>query len=253
MVDLGIKNKIALVTGASKGIGRGIAVGLANEGAKMLLVARSAVELESLRQEISINGADHHCFVIDLMSANGPASLIAEINEKGLNPEIIVHNLGGSLGISNIFASTEDWQRVWRLNVGIGHELNCEFVPAMIKNNWGRIVHLSTLSTTTYSGNAPYVSAKCALDGYIKTLSRQVAKHNVIVSAVAPGAIYTEGRYFAKLRNEDPAMLQKYLDENLPIGRLGEPQDIAPAVALLCSEQASFMAGSIVAIDGAGK
>lgn len=252
-MDLGIKNKIALVTGASKGIGRGIAVGLANEGARILLVARSAPELESLRQEISVTGVEHHCFVIDLMSPNGPASLITEIHKKGLNPEIIVHNLGGSLGISNIFASTEDWQRVWRLNVGIGHELNCEFVPAMIKNKWGRVVHLSTLSTVTYSGNAPYVSAKCALDGYIKTLSRQVAEHNVIVSAVAPGAIYTEGRYFAKLRNEDPVLLQKYLDENLPTGRLGEPGDIAPFVALLCSEQASFMAGSIVAIDGAGK
>ncbi len=252
-MDLGIKNKVALVTGASKGIGRGIAVGLANEGATMLLVARSAPELESLRREISVTGVEHHCFVIDLMSPNGPASLITKIHEKALSPEIIVHNLGGSLGISNIFASPEDWQRVWKLNVGIGHELNCEFVPAMIKNKWGRVVHLSTLSTVTYSGNAPYVSAKCALDGYIKTLSRQFAIHNVIVSAVAPGAIYTEGRYFAKLRNEDPALLKKYLDENIPTGRLGEPGDIAPFVSLLCSEQAAFMAGSIVAIDGAGK
>jgi len=252
-VDLGIKNKIVLVTGASKGIGRGLAVGLANEGARMLLVARSAPELKSLLQDISATGVEHHCFVIDLMSPNGPASLIAEINEKGLNPEIIVHNLGGSLGISNIFASTEDWQRVWRLNVGIGHELNCEFVPTMIKNKWGRIVHVSSLVTKTFGGNPAYTSAKCALDGYIKTLSRHVAQHNVIVSGVAPGAIYTEGRYFAKLRNEDPAMLQKYLDENLPTGRLGEPEDIAPVVALLCSDQASFMAGSIVAIDGAGK
>ena len=252
-MDLGIKNKIVLVTGASKGIGRGLAVGLANEGARMLLVARSAPELKSLLQEISATGVEHHCFVIDLMSPNGPASLIAEINEKGLNPEIIVHNLGGSLGISNIFASTEDWQRVWRLNVGIGHELNCEFVPTMIKNKWGRIVHVSSLVTKTFGGNPAYTSAKCALDGYIKTLSRHVAQHNVIVSGVAPGAIYTEGRYFAKLRNEDPVMLQKYLDENLPTGRLGEPEDIAPVVALLCSDQASFMAGSIVAIDGAGK
>ena len=252
-MDLGIKNKIVLVTGASKGIGRGLAVGLANEGARMLLVARSAPELKSLLQDISATGVEHHCFVIDLMSPNGPASLIAEINEKGLNPEIIVHNLGGSLGISNIFASTEDWQRVWRLNVGIGHELNCEFVPTMIKNKWGRIVHVSSLVTKTFGGNPAYTSAKCALDGYIKTLSRHVAQHNVIVSGVAPGAIYTEGRYFAKLRNEDPVMLQKYLDENLPTGRLGEPEDIAPVVALLCSDQASFMAGSIVAIDGAGK
>ena len=252
-MDLGIKNRVALVTGASKGIGRGISVGLANEGATMLLAARSAGELETLRKEISANGREHHCFVLDLMSPDGPSKLVDAIKLKGMHPDIIVHNLGGSLGISNIFASTEDWQRVWRLNVGIGHELNCEFIPAMIKNKWGRIVHLSTLSTATYSGNAPYISAKCALDGYIKTLSRQVAKHNVIVSAVAPGAIYTEGRYFAKLRNEDPAMLQKYLDDNLPTGRLGEPEDIAPAVALLCSDQASFMAGSIVAIDGAGK
>lgn len=252
-MDLGIKNRVALVTGASKGIGRGIAVGLANEGVAMLLVARSAEELETLRKEISVNGKEHHCFVLDLMSPDGPAKLVDAIKSKGLHPDIIVHNLGGSLGISNIFASTEDWQRVWRLNVGIGHELNCAFIPEMIKNQWGRVVHLSTLSTVTYGGNAPYVSSKCALNSYVKSLSKEVAKHNVVISAVAPGAIYTEGRYFAKLKNEDPAALKKYLDQDLPTGRLGQPEDIAPAVALLCSDQASFMAGSIIAVDGAGK
>ena len=252
-MNLNIENKVALVTGASRGIGRAIAVGLAQEGVRMLLVARSRLELEELRAQISIDGTEHHCFVIDLMAENGPTSLLTAIKSVGGSPDIIVHNLGGSLGLSQIFSPTEDWQRVWRFNVGIGHELNCAFVPAMIKKKWGRIVHLSTLATHTYTGNAPYISAKCALDGYVKTLSREVAKHNVIISAVAPGAIYTEGRYFAKIQNEEPETLAAYLRQNLPTGRLGVPEDIAPIVAVLCSDHASFMAGSIISIDGAGR
>jgi len=149
-------------------------------------------------------------------------------------------------------ASSDDWQRVWKFNVGIGHELNRAFMPAMVDRRWGRIVHLSTLSTTTYNGYAAYVSAKCALDGYVKSVNREVSKHNVIVSAVAPGAIYSEGRHFAKLQKENPAALEEYFNQHLPIRRLGRAEDIGPVVAFLCSEQAAFMAGSIVGIDGGG-
>ena len=120
----------------------------------------------------------------------------------------------------------------------------------MIKRQWGRIVHLSTLSATTYQGHAAYVSAKCALEGYVKSVSREVSKDNVILSAVAPGAIYTEGRYFAKIQKENPALLEEYLRAHLPIKRLGTTEDVGFAVAFLCSEQASYMAGAIVPVDG---
>lgn len=163
---------------------------------------------------------------------------------------IMVHNLGGSAGVIQAMASSEDWKKVWHFNVGIAHELNRMFIPAMVERRWGRIVHLSTLSTRTYTGYAAYVSAKCALDGYVKTVSREVSQHNVILAAVAPGAVLIEGRYFAKLQQENPSGIDDYFKNHLAIRRLGKPEDVAAAVVFLCSDQASYMAGAVVAVDG---
>ena len=250
-MDLHMKDRLALVTGASRGIGRAIAGALAREGARVILVARSQEQLEVVRKEIATTERKHNCYTIDLMAEDGVARLIKAITTDLGEPDIVVHNLGGSFGIA-AFATSEDWKKVWHFNVGIGHEINRAFIPGMVKRRWGRIVHLSTLSTITYNGYAPYVSAKCALEGYVKSVNREVSKDNVIISAVAPGAIYSEGRYFAKLQNEDPAAIEDYFKNHLPIRRLGTAEDIGPVVAFLCSDFASFMAGSIVAIDGGG-
>jgi 3-oxoacyl-[acyl-carrier protein] reductase len=251
-MDLGIKDRLALVTGASRGIGRAIAIALAAEGARMLLVARSRDGLESLRRELGGPDGRHLVFAMDLMSPVAAEELAGAIRAGPGNPEIVVHNLGGSNGVFKAFAPSEDWKKVWQFNLGIAHELNRVFVPPMVEKRWGRIVHLSTLSTVTFNGYAPYVSAKCALDGYVKSVNREVSKHNVIISAVAPGAIYSEGRHFANLQKENPAALEEYFKQHLPIARLGRSEDIAPVVAFLCSEQAAFMAGAIVGIDGGG-
>jgi 3-oxoacyl-[acyl-carrier protein] reductase len=247
-MELGIKNRLALVTGASRGIGKGIAAELAREGARVIMVARSGDALEAARSEMQ-SPASHHIFPIDLMAESGIQELAGAIKKLG-NLDIIVHNLGGSAGVREVFASAEDWKRVWHFNVGICLELNRLLIPAMIDRRWGRVVHLSTLATATYQGNAAYVSAKCALDGYVKLVSREISGHGVIVSAVAPGAIALEGRYFANVMKEDPAAAEKYLDQHLPIRRFGTAEDVAAAVAFLCSEQASYLAGAIVAVDG---
>ncbi len=155
-MDLHLKDRLALVTGASRGIGRAIAVSLAREGARVILVARSHEQLEIVRKEIATTDRKHYCYAIDLMAEDGVARLIKAITTDLGEPDIIVHNLGGSFGIP-AFASSEDWKKVWQFNVGIGHELNRTFIPGMIKRHWGRIVHLSTLSTSTYKGYAPYV------------------------------------------------------------------------------------------------
>lgn len=249
-MDLGISNKLALVTGASKGIGRAIALQLAREGARIIGVARSAEALEALSAELS--GQGHHMIVSDL-TLQGASTLLASEIAQNIGPiEIVVHNLGGSHGVFDPFSSSADWARVWQFNVGISHELNRLVIPGMTDRKWGRVIHLSTLSTRTFNGYAPYVAAKTALNGYVKTMNRTVAKHNVIISAVAPGAIYSEGRHFAKLTKENPAALESYFDEHLPTRRLGRAEDVAAAVAFLASEQASFMAGAIVGVDGGG-
>lgn len=251
-MDIGIKNRIAVVTGASRGIGRAIAKAIACEGAQVVLLARNAAELEKCRAELQPGERPHHAFPVDLtVTANLPAVVQTIVSSVG-EPDIIVHNLGGSHGVFQALAPAEDWRRVWDFNVGIAHELNRLLLPGMVQRQWGRVVHISTLSTLTYNGYAPYVAAKCALDGYVKTMSREVSKHNVILSAVAPGAIYSEGRHFARLQKEDPKALEQYFDQHLPIRRLGQAEDIAPFVTFLCSEHAAFAAGSIVRVDGGG-
>ena len=249
-MDLGIKGRLALVTGAGKGIGRAIAQELAKEGARVVLAARTLEQLESTRREMASSDR-HHVVPVDLMADGGVAKLAEAIQKLG-DLDIMVHNLGGSAMVFPALAPTEDWKKVWQFNVGIAHELNRIFIPSMVARKWGRIVHLSTLSTTTYNGYAAYVSAKCALDGYVKTVSREVSKDNVIISAVAPGAIYSEGRFFAKMQKENPAVLDNYYKEHLPIKRLGQASEIAPVAAFLCSDHASFMAGAIVGADGGG-
>jgi len=249
-MDLGIRNRLAVVTGASRGIGRAIALELAREGARVAIVARSPEALEAVRQQLAGDG--HRAIAIDLMAAGAPAELANVIKRDLGDPDILVHNLGGSYGVLKTFAPAEDWAKVWQLNVGIAHELNRACIPAMLERKWGRIVHLSTLSTFTYNGYAAYVGAKAALNAYVKSVNREVSKDNVIISAVAPGAIYSEGRYFARLEKENPAGLEDYFNHHLPIRRLGRAEEIAPVVAFLASDHASFMAGSIVSIDGGG-
>jgi 3-oxoacyl-[acyl-carrier protein] reductase len=250
-VDLGISGRLALVTGASRGIGRGIAAALAAEGARVVLVARTVEALEVVRATLP-EPDRHSSMALDLMQDGAAEELARRVQALG-ELHILVQNVGGSNAVwGDTFATADEWLAVWRYNVGIGHELNRVFVPGMVERRWGRVVHLSTLSTRTYKGYPAYVTAKSGLDGYVRTVARAVARYNVVISGVAPGAILIEGRHFARLQAEDPAALERYFEESLPTRRLGTPEDVGPVVAFLCSEQASFMAGSIVAVDGGG-
>ena len=249
-MELGISGKIGLVTGCSRGIGRGIAEALAQEGVRLVLVARSAAALNELKSELH-NPETHFAVPMDLMEPNAPERLAETVNEIG-PLDILVNNLGGSAGVSDPFASAEDWAKVWQFNLGIGINLNRAFIPGMAERRWGRIVHVSSRASDLCTGNAAYASSKAALNAYVKSVGRAIAKDNVILSAVSPGAIYVEGRYFSKLKNENPKALEIYFDQHLPARRLGTSADVGGVVSFLCSEQASFMTSSIVCVDGGG-
>ena len=231
-MNLGITGRIALVVGASKGVGQEIANELREEGCRVFTVARTGK-------------VD---FLMDLMPYGSVEILTAAMT---LNPpDIIVHVVGGSMGITSPLLPSSDWAKVWRLNLGIAHDINRIYFPAMSAKKWGRIIHLSSNATRLGSGYGPYTSAKAAVEGYVKQVGRDVAKDGIVMTAVAPGIMPTPGKYFASL---DEERREAYFDSYLPIRRFGEPKDVAKLVAFLASEHSAYMAGSIVQVDAGAR
>ena len=231
-MNLGIEGRNALVVGASRGIGLEIARELRAEGCKVYTVSRSG--------KTDINA--------DLMSDGQPELLCAMLAMTV--PDIIVHVLGGSQGFTATLGPASDWAKVWRLNLGIAHDINRHFIPMMQRNKWGRIVHLSSNAAKTGGGYCPFTSAKAALDGYVKSVSKEFSKDGVIITAVAPGIVHTPGRYYASL---DDKAQEAYFNSYIPINRFGRAEEVSKVVAFLASDHASYMAGAIVAIDGGAR
>ena len=225
---LGIEGRTALVVGASRGIGLEICRELKVEGCRVIPVSRS------------------HGW--DLMPQGAPEAFCASIAETP--PDIIVHVLGGSQGITDALAPSSEWAKVWRLNLGIAIDINRAFLPAMRANGWGRIVHISSNAPRIGIGYCPYTSAKAALDGYVKMVSKEVSRDGVVIAAVAPGIVHTPGRYFASL---DSKQQDEYFQKYLPIQRFGRAEEVAKQVAFLCSQHSGYMAGSIVQMDGGAR
>ena len=246
-MDLGIKGKKALVIGASKSIGRAVAKALAAEGATVIAVARDADLLKSLKDE----GGCSHIIVQDMMALKAATWLAAYVRRAHGDPDIIYHAMGGSFDAIRAWdRPSSEWKQVWDFNLGIAHDINRAFIPHMVARKWGRVVHTSSDATKCNSGNVPYTSSKFAVEGYVKTASKLFAKDNVIISAVSPGPIYTEGRW---LYSQSPADTQTYFDKYLPIRRFGTAEEVAKVVTFLCSEWASFMPGAIVDVQGGSR
>lgn len=221
--------RTALIVGSSRGIGLECARELARQGVEVSTVSRSA-----------------GTYKFDLMPKGAPEELVKKLPHI----DIIVHCIGGSQGITDTWASSQDWQKVWRLNLGIAHDINRLLIPAMRKNGWGRVIFISSTAPRLKIGYAPYCSAKGALEAYVGIVSKEISADGVIMSAVAPGTIYTEGRYFSTLKGRAK---KDFLNHYLPIGRLGRAEEVAKVVGFLASDAASYMAGSIVPVDGGAR
>lgn len=246
-----------LVTGASKGIGRAIVKAFAAEGAVVTMVARSGSLLAELVEEIGGADLGHGYIEVDLLEPEAPSRAARQLLEDFGNLEIVVHNVGGALGAKDPLGPVGDWNRVWQFNVGIPIEMNAVLIPSMIDSGWGRVIHISStaaihgeLPVEPYGGAVPYAAAKAYLNSYVQGLGRELAKYNIVVSALMPGAITSEGKYWARLERENPQLVKQYLGEHHAIGRFGTAEEIAPFAVVMASQQASFACGSTMAIDG---
>ena len=251
-MKLKIKNKTALIIGASKNIGKNICIALAKGKVSLIMIARSKEKLIKLKKEVDKYSTQNSIIQIDLSIKSNIHKLIKKVSRKHKKIDIIIHNLGGSLGIKDPFSSSSKWQKVWNMNLGYSIDINNYFIPKMIKNKWGRIVHISSAITTSFDGYSPYASAMCVLEGYIKSVSKVVSKNDVIINGIAPGLIDKEEGYFNYLKHNNVSELNKYYRNRLPIHRMCTQGEVSNTIVFLCSDLSSYLPGVIIKQDGVG-
>jgi 3-oxoacyl-[acyl-carrier protein] reductase len=186
----------------------------------------------------------------DLMAEGAPTRTVEEAVAGSGSFDIVVHNLGGTLSVTDALCTIEEWRRVWRFNFEIAAEINRQVIPGMQSRNWGRIVHISSIAAVRGHSSVAYAAVKASLNAYARDLGRAVAPHGVVVTAVMPGAFVAEGGTWDTLSREDPGRARNYIRERIASQRFGTPEEISELVVFLCSEQASFLAGAVIPIDG---
>lgn len=249
-MELGLAGKRALVTGASRGIGLAVARTLAAEGARVALVARDAAGLKAALSQLGGRAGGHAAFRADLSRLDGPRALLARLRADFGPPSVVVHNAGGTLDVRDPLCSMRDWKTVFRLNLEAAVELNAALIPYMKKAGWGRIVHVTSVSGGENLGPAPYCAAKAALNAYTRSFGRIFAADGIVISAVAPGAVFAPGGPWDKASRRRPKHVARYLREQTPMRRFAEVEEIAAVTAFLCSTRATQCCGAVIPADG---
>jgi 3-oxoacyl-[acyl-carrier protein] reductase len=240
-----LQNQLALVTGASRGIGRAIALALGNAGARVIGTSTSAQGAARLTEELASHGYNGRGAVLDVGAGASIDALMAQLEEAGELPTILVNNAAITRDTLLLRMKPEDWDAVIATNLTGAFRLCKACVRHMMKARGGRIVNLtSVVGVTGNPGQANYAAAKAGLLGFSKSLARELASRAITVNAVAPGFIDTDMTR-ALSEAQRTALLQQ-----IPAGRLGSPEDVAAAVLFLVSPQAAYITGETLHVNG---
>lgn len=246
-MDLQLSDKTALVTGASIGIGHAVARALAAEGVRLCIMARRRPLLEALAAQIkAAGGHEPHIAQFDIMEEGAAERLAQFALDKLGRVDILVNSAGGSRLSVPINAPESEWEEVMRLNFVRLRQLTHALAPGMMKNGWGRVIHITGKSEPSLGGLVAATPAKAAIHGWSKALSREVGKQGVTVNCLAPGHIMSEQirrKYSEEFRAEQNAT-------ESAVGRYGEPEELASLATFLASPVAGYITGTVIPVDG---
>lgn len=240
-----LSSRTALVTGASRGIGRACALALARQGCRIALAARNLDKLENVAQEIRGTGTEAYVAAIDLSSADSIKEAFTKTAKEFGPVQILVNNAGITKDGLAMRMKKDDWDLVLQTNLSGAFLCIQQVLPAMLKERWGRIINItSVVGQAGNPGQANYVASKAGLIGLTKSLAQEIASRSITVNAVAPGFIETDMTDALSAEQKDKIMT------TIPLRRLGQPEDIAAAVAFLASEQAGYITGHTLSVNG---
>ena len=241
----GVAGRVALVTGASQGIGRACALKLAADGAILALCARNEAKLAEVAAEIAAAGGTAHPFVLDLASEDSIKECAKAVLAQLGKVEILVNNAGITRDILALRMKRKDWDDVITTNLTGAFLMTQAVMQSMLKGRWGRVINItSVVGEAGQAGQANYSASKAGLIGLTKSLARELASRTVTVNAVAPGFIETA--MTAVLTDEQKTAMTS----QVPLGRTGTDQDVAAAVAFLASEEAGYITGHTLDVNG---
>jgi len=255
-MDLGLKGKVALVAASSAGIGRAVAEALAAEGLEMVMCARRKGPLENARRDLEKYGVRILAVPVDLTKAEGVRQVVARAFDAFGQVDVLVTNTGGP-PVGPFEAHTpEDWEAAVRQNLFSVLNLVREILPGMRERGWGRIINITSIAVKQPSDNLILSNAvRAAVTGFARTLATETAMDGITVNNVMPGFTRT-GRLTelaekrAEIKGVEPEEIWAAWHEEIPMGRVGEPSELASLVAFLASEQASYITAQSIAVDG---
>jgi 3-oxoacyl-[acyl-carrier protein] reductase len=256
-MDFGIRGKVALVAAASRGLGRAIALELATEGAKLILCARGADTLDSARHVISTcTGVEVHTVVADLSKHEHIELVTTEAMARFGQVDILVTNAGGPPAGPFEAHDWTAWERAVNLTLRSAVELTRAVLPGMRQRRWGRIINVTSIAVKQPVNNLILSnSVRSAVTGFARTLANEVASEGITVNNILPGYTRTERvEELAEANARKEGMSRRDIlarfEAEIPMGRLGEPKELAALAAFLASEQASYITGQSIAVDG---
>jgi len=233
------EKKTALVTGASRGIGNAIAVELKNNGFDVIGTATSESGSESL-DRLGIEG-----YVLDLNSSESLESFwsLIEKNEKSIS--VLINNAGITRDNIILRMTDEEWSDIMNVHLNGAFQLCKRSLKMMLKNKWGRVINISSASASIGNrGQSNYAAAKAGVEAFTKSLAKEVGKRDITINAVAPGFISTD------MTEKNDGVNAEYLIKEIPLGRFGDPEEVASLVNFLCSDDASYITGQTIHING---
>ncbi len=240
-----LKDKTALVTGATRGIGQAILLALAKQGAYVIGTATSENGIETIRNTLKDNNFEGDAHLLDVSNPESVAALVENLKENDKSPSILINNAGVTRDNLLMRMKDEEWDTVIETNLTSIFRMSKAFLRGMMKARYGRVINIgSVVGLMGNPGQANYCAAKAGMSGFTKSMAHEIASRGITVNLVAPGFIETDMTRELDTNQRDSML------KNIPIGRMGDVSDIANAVVFLASEEAGFITGETLNVNG---